>query len=147
MKKIGEYTVRGVMDESTVVRLQLFDGKFTTGYRVTDFKVVSSSVASSSYNTAAKLSTEDVGSMPTSGTMINMEDSREIAWAFSNGATNGSSYIESIVDPDNMVIEDLYISGQNGGSSVSICYIVTMEKYSFSEWMGALSMVQNRSQG
>jgi hypothetical protein len=146
MKKLGEYTTRGVVPEGTVERIQLFDGKFDTGFKITGFEILSSSLASSGNSCAAKLSTEDVGAMPSSGRMINMEDNREIAWAVSAGATNGSAYVDSVVDPDNLVVEDLYISGQNGGSDIDICYMITMEKYEFDEWRGALAMVRNRSQ-
>ncbi len=41
MKKIGEYTTRGIITSSDTEshKIQLFDGRFDTGYRVTSFKV------------------------------------------------------------------------------------------------------------
>jgi len=147
MKKIGQYTTRGIVSEGVVEKIQLNDGKFNTGYKVIDFKILSASLSSSGNSAAARLSTEDVGAMPSSGRMINMQDNREIAWAVTAGATNGSAYVDSVVDPDNLVIEDLYISGQNGGTNVAICFMITLEKYEFSDWRGALAMVRNRSQG
>ena len=40
MKKIGEYTARGIITSNNVEQIHLFDGKFTTGYRVTKFIMV-----------------------------------------------------------------------------------------------------------
>lgn len=146
MKKLGTYTVRGTVDEGVIRKIQLFDGKFTTGYKVIDFKIMSSSLASSSNNAVARLSTEEIDPMPSSGTMVNFEDNRQIAWAVTSGDTNGSDYIGGIVDPDHLIVEDLWLSGQNGGSSVPLCYLVTMEKYEFSDWKGALTMIRNNAQ-
>ena len=42
MKKIGEYTTRGRVDDQTVQRITLFDGRFDTGYRVVQFDVLPS---------------------------------------------------------------------------------------------------------
>ena len=147
MKKIGEYTVRGTIAEGVLDRIQLFDGKFSTGYKVVDFRIMSSSLASSSYNAAARLSTEEIDAMPSSGTMVNFDDNRQIGWAVTQGATNGSGFLGAILDPDHLIVEDLFISGQNGGSDIDICYLITMEKYEFSDWKGALTMVRNKSQG
>ena len=50
MKKIGEYTARGIVLETETEagepqKISLFDGKFTTGYRVTRFQVWGASVS------------------------------------------------------------------------------------------------------
>lgn len=146
MKKIGQYTTRGVIPEGVEERITLFDGKFKTGFRIVDFQIMSSQLGSSSNNACARLSTTSIGPMPASGVMVNFQDNRQIAWSTTAGATNGAAWLGSIVDPDNLVVEDLFISGQNGGTDINICYMITMEKYEFSDWRGALSMVRNKSQ-
>ena len=152
MKKVGEYTLRGTLEgESTTPiwdKILLFDGKFTTGYRIVEF-VVSAVNSSSAQDVTGKLATE-----PTAVTTIglgnywNWADNREIAWASANNVT--SSIREgsfSLTDPDNLVIEDLYVSVQNNaGSTEQVNYFIKMEKYEFSDSIGALAMVRNRSQ-
>ncbi len=152
MKSLGEYTVRGtVVGESTTPiwdKIQLFDGKFTTGYRVIEF-VIASQSSSSTQDVSAKLATE-----PTFSTTIGLgnywtwSDNREIAWCTANNPT--SSIREgsfSLVDPDNLVVEDLYISAQNNaGTGEEVNYFIRMEKFQFEEWRGALAMSRARSQ-
>ena len=38
MKKIGEYTVRGRLAAQETAKIQLFDGRFDTAYKIKDFK-------------------------------------------------------------------------------------------------------------
>ena len=146
MKKIGEYTTRGILPEGTEERITLFDGKFKTGYRITEFTIWANDVSSSGNDCVARLSTESLGAMSSSGDMMNAGDNRQIAWSGIQAGTAGFNNPGSIVDPDNMVIEDLFISGQSGGTSIKINYLIKMEKYEFSDWRGALAMVRNRSQ-
>ncbi len=146
MKKIGEYTTRGIVPEGEEEKITLFDGRFDTGYRVTDFVIWAGDTSSSGNDCVARLSTAALGAMPSSGDMMNAGDNRQIAWAGIQAGTAGFNNPASIVDPDNLVVEDLFLSGQSGGSSIQINYLIKMEKYEFSDWKGALSMVRNRSQ-
>ena len=145
MKKIGEYTARGQIEEGVEVKIQLFDGRFDTGYRVVDLRICSGDLGSTGDDASVRLSTASIGAMPSSGDMINFADNRQIAWCGVGGQSNGFENVSPIIDPDNMVVEDLYISGQHG-SSDPINYIIYMEKYDISEWQGALAMVRASSQ-
>lgn len=147
MKKIGEYTARGIFLEGTEQRIILFDGSFETGFRVTKFDIWSSELGSSANDCSGRLTTDSVGPMPTSGNQMDASDNRQIAWASVQGGSNGFGPISSIVDPDNMIVQDLYISGQHGGTSKEINYMITLEKYDITDWEGAYAMVRARSQG
>ena len=146
MKKIGEYTTRGQIPEGTIQRIQLFDGRFDTAYKVVDFRICSSDIGSSGDECTARLSTEDIGAMPSSGEkMIDFTDSRQIAWCSIAGNSNGFTDQTPIIDPDNLIVEDLYISGQHA-STHPINYIIYLEKYDITDWQGALAMVRNSAQ-
>tara|TARA_Y100001963_G_scaffold131927_1_gene189914 strand:+ start:607 stop:1053 length:447 start_codon:yes stop_codon:yes gene_type:complete len=147
MKKIGTHCVRGQLPEGVEERISLFDGKFTTGYRITDVRICSSDIGSSGDDAAVRISTESIGTMPASGeSMIDFSDNRQIAWCgYSSSGGNGFDNITPIIDPENMVIEDLYISGQHG-SVHPINYLIYLEKYEFVSWQGAAVMVGNKSQ-
>lgn len=149
MKKIGEYTTKGTtISDSTSHRIILDDGSFKTGYRVVEFVVAAHDMDNSSARVySAKLMTDDDTSI---GVNWNWDDNAEIAWAAFNydGNAPGSLNTFSQVDPDNLVIQDLFIRVEDGasGSGTKVNYFIRMEKYEITDWRGALSMVRNRSQ-
>ena len=144
MKKIGDYTVRGQLPKETTERITLFDGRFDTGYRVVGFQVAPENVATSADAYGKLATTETAGD----GDSWNWEDNEEIAWArysAAGGGTNGL-YAE-FIDPDNMIIEDLFIhAGSADAADSPLNYMIHMEKYDITDWQGALAMVRNRSQ-
>ena len=145
MKKISEYTVRGQIADNQVEKIILFDGRFDTGYRITSFTVFGTDPFDTASEVSARLSTEDLG-VPASPSIWDAGDNREIAWAsheIDNALGTGNSF--SVVDPDNMVVEDLYIWANNAAND-PINYLIKMEKYDITDWQGALTMVRNRSQ-
>ena len=121
-------------------RIQLFDGNFSTGYRILDFKV-SPNVPSASQEITAKLSTTPKSTV----TAWNWSDVEEVAWAFwaSDQATLSADY--SNIRDDSIIVEDLWISG--GGADGSVNYEILLEKLSISDYDGAINMVRNNSQG
>ena len=152
MKKVGTYTLRGRVSEldteaGTPQKIRLFDGRFDTGYKVINFKVWSSTFSNSTHpDMIAKLGTTD--NLRTSNVkFMNADDVREIAWAGSAGGTDVWTDTNSIVDPDNFIVEDLYVymrdafDASGGGN-----YMVTLEKYTSTSSMGALALVRNNAQ-
>ena len=152
MKKIGEYTVRGSIGDGVTAlpdgveeKIQLFDGRFDTGYRITGFVVGGGDMSDPDFT--ARLTTEP--GLPTGITDFwNWGDNRQVAWCGHNGSTDVMGVdINSVVDPDNMIIEDLYFSARFAAADTfRVNYMVTLEKYDISDWQGALTMVRNRSQ-
>lgn len=141
MKKVGVYTVRGKVAHGTTERITLFDGKFDTGYRVKEIHVLPNTYSATA-DAAIICHTED-----TSPGAPDFADNTQIAWASMAYDVNfGSPGGLNIVDPDNMIIEDLFITGYNNDSTRETNYLVVMEKYEFSDWQGAATMVRNRSQ-
>ena len=145
MKKVGGLTtVRGRMTaQVNGHRVQLWDGKFTTGFKVVDFRVAPPNPTSDN-EIAAKIFTT-----PTSRSVSSwfFNDSQEMAWCTWGAPTTGRSEIQTFVDPDNMFIEDIYMSNYTNGEGTKINYFITIQKYEFSEWMGALQMIRNLGQG
>ncbi len=148
MKKVGEYTIRGKIPplNSAGDRITLFDGKFTTGYRVTRVFCSAQDPTDATADCVIAVGTEP--DLAATG-VWDWSDQREIGWASSN-STNGAAATPDggMVDPDNLVVEDLYVYGRNddAGNSNEINYLIYLEKYEFSEWTGALAMVKNKSQ-
>ena len=147
MKKIanGRRVLMGQIDAGTYQgqenRLQLFDGSFETGYRIVDFKITPA-LPGTAYELIAKVSTEPKSSIG----FFNWDDTEEVAWATWNAPTNARFGESSFIREDTMIIEDLWISFYTTGEAIQCNYQITIEKYDLTDWEGALSMVQNRSQ-
>jgi len=120
-------------------RIMLFDGTFTTGYRILEFKVAAN-IPSAAQEITAKLSTNPKSTV----TEWDWSDVEEVAWAFwaSDQATLSADY--SNIRDDTIVVEDLWISA--GGADGSINYEILLEKVSISAHDGAINMIRNNSQ-
>jgi hypothetical protein len=146
MKKLGDYTTRGRVADTGYERLMLFDGRFDTGYRITKFRVFGDPNAETGVEGYGCLST-DIDPEMTDGGDWNFEANNQIAWATTTYSGSGATVSEwTLVDPDNLVIEDLYIYVREGGGAAGMNYYIEMEKYDITDWQGALTMVRNRSQ-
>jgi len=153
MKKIGAYTARGIVSEAQTEagdpqKIPLFDGSFKTGYRIIGFKVWASSYDSSSApDCIGKLSKEPSG-VKGAANFMRADDDNQIGWATSAGSSDGGlGFGDSIIDKDNLVVEDLYVYVRTTGTNTNaINYLIEMEKYSITDWQGALSMARDRAQ-
>jgi hypothetical protein len=141
MKKIGEYTARGQIPNQTTERIILFDGRFDTGYKVVSFKVFPDEPYTAAADVVGVLATVSVAATD----KWDLSDQRQIAWSSVDIRTGGFAAGGGDVDPDNFIVEDLYVHGKNGNSG-AINYIITMEKYDTTDWRGALALVRNSAQ-
>jgi hypothetical protein len=146
MKKIGEYTARGRVKTGTQEKLQIFDGRFDTGYRVVEFVVWGHDFSGSQTgDVLGRLMTES----NTNSSLVNFmdaADNTQIGWAGQSAAGGTWAAGEHVLDPDNMIIEDLYLMCVSANDTDDINYMIKMEKYDITDWQGALGMVRNRSQ-
>ena len=149
------YTARGIITEAeteagTPQLLNVYDGTFKTAYRVIEFHIWGSSYGSSTQpDCMGKLSKNAIGTTGQSNFM-RADDDNQIAWSWFGATTDsgGSSSQDSIIDPDNLIVEDLYIYGRsNSGATAAINYMVVMEKYAITEEQGALLMARDRADG
>lgn len=154
MKLIGQYTARGIVTEANTEngrpqKIPLFDGSFQTAYRVVGFHIWGANYGSSTQpDCLGKLSKNDDG-VTSTGEFMRADDGNQLAWAWFNATTDsGGDAMPSIIDPDNLVVEDLYVYARsNSGSTSTINYMVLLEKYEISDSVGALTMARDRAQG
>jgi hypothetical protein len=152
VKKIGERVIRGKMEfpgrdlvDEDEKRINVFTGDFTVGVRITKFQIVSGD--QSSTDGMGRLSTE--AEVP-AGILeyVDMSDTRQIAWASINGATDLTMVdMQDIVVRDNLVIEDLYFTWRGPTGVKSINYYIEADIYKLEPYQGSIAIVQNRSQG
>ena len=153
MRVVGKYTAKGRTTEGesesgTPCRINLFDGRFDTGYRVIEFQIWGSDYDSSTGpDCVGKLAT-DIGVTTAAADFMAADDNREIAWAGVAGSTDALNAPDfRAIDPDNLIVQDLYVFVRNANSDTSpVNYLIKLEKYEFTEWRGALAMVRNTSQ-
>ena len=110
--------------------------------------VIAAEQASSAQDCSGKLATEiTYTSTAGLGSHWDWDDNREIAWCSTqNFTTSIREGNFELVDPDNLVVEDLYVSLVSNAGPARVNYYIEMEKYDISDSQGALAMVRNRSQ-
>ena len=150
MKKVGTYVARGAVTSGSGTsgnRIPLSDGKYTTGYRVKSLKIsISSRDVLNNQVCSAMLSTQD-GKDPTEW---DWNDVEQIGWASCQADANSGSIVwtadDTVIDPNNMIIEDLYFYAYVYAYTIEINYMIELEKYEFKAWDGAALLVKNKSQ-
>ncbi len=143
MKKIGGlYTIRGSINASDAAtvpkRLFLFDGEFETGHKVVDFQIFND--GDTTTDAQGVLATADD---LTPITDWDFSDNQQIAWSQIHWWDFNNNSRSEVTDPDNMIVEDLYLYATN---SVRVNFIIRLQKYDLSDWEGAAAMVRNKSQ-
>ena len=152
MKKIGSYTARGLITPgSTSVgltkKINLFDGKFDTAYKITKFELLFADPDNTSNDVYGILITEDLYS-GTDAT-FDFAESRQLGWAsaanvYNEAGTPAQPF--NLIDRDNLVVEDLFVYARTGTTTAGINYYIEFDKYDISEGLGALTMVRNSAQ-
>jgi hypothetical protein len=143
MKKIGDlYTVKGKGLMNTIERIMLFDGSFSTAY-----KLVKAEIANTDPFAGEEISFKVKLEEGTVGSAWDWASNTQIAWAQANTPTNSRFGYKEYVDPDNLIVEDVFIDFGSATAGAEINYMLTFQKYDISDWQGALAMVRNRSQG
>lgn len=121
-------------------KIQLFDGRFDTAYKLISFKVAPAS-PTVSQELIGKLSTQPKSNVTT----WIWDDIEEVAWAHWGADKYQDDY--SNVRDEAMIVENLWISGYNETlDQSSINYEIILEKMKITAWDGASIMVRNQSQ-
>lgn len=136
-------TLRGQFVEGESKRLIVDDGRLTHGYRVVRFVAVGVPSASGS-NAYATLSLDYDSPIE-----WDFGDNRQIGWSSTNLPNlSGLDAPFSLIDPDHVIIMDLWIQGQVGGSggSALINYLIELETVDLTDDQAILSLIKERSQ-
>ena len=144
MKKIGMHVARGKVFDGETARVNLFDGDYSTGYKLIEVYCAGSSPSASNSDSWLTVATEEEAL----DAEWHWDDTRQIAWTGSHVTTFGGGYEPNmVVDPDNMIIEDVYVYGNTALSGTFVNYMLVFEKYKLDEFQGIVNMIQNSAQG
>ena len=123
-------------------RIHLFDGLFTTGYRIVEFEIAGD-LPLAADDVSSVISTEPISDLG----QWDWANVKQLAWSSALSFGAGSIFDHrSIIRPDNMVIEDLYINAYTTGEATEMNYKIVLEKFTFPAWDGAGILVENLSQ-
>jgi hypothetical protein len=149
-RPLGEtYVLKGkVPGDYSQHRIILFDGRFDTAWRVVQFIVAPEKIIDGSADLSAKLMTEKSEASQPAGEWL-WEDTREIGWAsWYNAGTRASTPYNAIIDPENLIIEDLYITSTISSDAPDnlVNYMIVLEKYKITQGQGTITYIKNRGQ-
>jgi len=149
-RPLGEtYVLKGkIPGDYSTHRIMLFDGRFDTAWRVTQFIIAPERILNGDADVAAKLGTEDWEATQPAGEWL-WEDPREIGWAtWQNFGVRRSGGYNAIIDPENLIIEDLFITCSIGTDAPDnlVNYMLVLEKYKITQSQGTITYIKNRGQ-
>jgi len=135
-------SLRGQFVEGTVKRLVVDDGRLNVGYKVTSFVVAGEPAVAGNDCWATLCLDYDAPQNWDWG------DNRQIGWAATHITASSLDAPFTVVDPDHIVVRDLYIQGRVGasGGTSTINYLITLEQVELSDDEVVLALIKERSQ-
>lgn len=137
-------TLRGQFVEGENKRLIVDDGRLNHGYKVVGFYVAGDGALSAANDVVATLSLDYDAPFT-----WNWGDNRQIGWASNNiDGLSGHNAPFSVIDPDHVVIMDLWIQGQTGsaGGTGVINYLIELQPVELTDDQAILALIKERSQ-
>jgi hypothetical protein len=139
-----------------LTQLVVDDGNFTDAWRVTKFYIAPDGVHDTSLgqlDAVAVLAThEEAIPNPLLPTVIqwNWDDRRQFAWTAIelNGDTTFGTWSEGVIDPQHIIVRDLYIglTAQFATSTRVWNYMIELERVKLSDDQAILAILQEESQ-
>lgn len=135
-------SLRGQVDAGSKRRIIVDDGMFTHGYKVLEFHIFGSDVSSGAIDCTGTLALDEDGALED----WNAGDNRQIAWAgFTQSTSYAPLFIKSIVDPNHIVLTDLFVSAFSNASA-PVNYLVVIEPITLTEPQGIMTLIKERAQ-
>lgn len=136
-------TLRGIADSGVTKRLIVDDGRLNHGYKVVRFEVFPVDVTSGASDCSGVLSLDFDG---TTQSWL-ADDNRQIAWSSVTMSTAFSVNNKTdIIDPDHIVIMDLWILAYTSATDARINYLIEIEPLTLSNDETILQLIKERSQ-
>lgn len=137
-------TLRGTVGNAETKRLIVDDGRLTHGYKVVRFEIFPVDVSSGAADCTGVLSLDYDGATEE----WHAFDNRQIGWASSSlGGPYSVTNKSEIIDPDHIVIQDLWIQAYSSvGANPRINYLIQLEPRNITENEAILSLIKERSQ-
>jgi hypothetical protein len=136
-------TLRGIAESGISKRLIVDDGRLNHGFRVVRFEIFPVDVTSGASDCSGVLALDYDGTTQE----WRADDNRQIAWSSTTMSTSYSVNNKTdVIDPDHVVIMDLYVQAYTNGSDTRINYLIEIEPVELSNDQAILSLIKERSQ-
>ena len=134
-------TLRGQLPSGELRRLIVDDGNFNRGFKVLEFHIWATSLTGSRDVQAVLGLDSDMAQS------FDASDNRQIGWASQQNNIGGQEGLGnfSLVDPDHVVIRDLYIANF-GPAGNTANYLVVLEPMDLTDDQAILQLIKERSQ-
>ena len=139
-------TLRGSVAGNNERRRLIVDvGRLNHGYKRIEFHILSSDPSQAAADAFGSLATE-----ASAATAVwNLSDNRQIGWAGQNIATGNSPANQfSLIDPDHVVLTDLFVCGSGGGGAAAdgYQYLVVLEKVELTDNQSVMTLIKEMAQ-
>jgi len=138
------HTLRGHLEgpvgpDPEVYRLVVDDGRLNHGYRIKSFTIWRNNIGSANDVQAILGTTEDCASGLGVTFAMNASDNSQLAWALWDGNTTQAQWGWSLVDPDHIVQQDMFIA-----ITAPTNYLIEMEAVELNEAATVLQLVKSK---
>lgn len=131
-------TLRGTVAAGDVKQLIQADGNLNQGYRVLAFYAwPTTATAASDWSLVLAMDYDSVSTMDAG-------DNRQIGWMFS-GSSAFNFDRAGVLDPEHIVIEDLYALNTSS-PSLTLNYLVVLQEMELSDVQSVTQLIKKRSQ-
>jgi len=144
-RKTGRFrTLRGSVTDRVWNRFLLDDQDSATAWRVIKFQIFPTNPTGAN-SCAGQLTTSS--SVDISGVLWNFADARVLACS----ATRDDGLYKvmpsfQVIDPDNLIVEDLWIYSDADGDQTHSNYLIILEQYYTSAWQQVFQRIRNMGQ-
>ena len=139
-------TLRGRVDANDERRrLIIDDGRVNHGFKIVAFHIISTNPGTSAADAYGSLATESDAAT----SVWNLDDNRQIAWAGQNiQGTAAPSNQFSLIDPDHVVITDLFVCGRGGTGATAegYQYLVELEPIELTDNQAVIQLIKESAQ-
>ena len=142
-RKLGTVlTMRGVaMSLVGNHKLNLFDGRYDTGFKLISFEVVPQNPQGDAQEASAMLfNRKQAGFL----TVWDFADVEQVGWSGWSIPTANRFGVWNRVDDETILVEDIFLAIYAPGEARKFNYIIKLQKYDITEWEGALSLVSRK---
>ena len=130
--------------------LILDDGRINVGYKIIDFHIYNSRMASETGSECFPVQAHLALSIePNANALPRASDNREIAWAAYQTNTQSGITTYALTDPDHIVVRDLQIvfpQVKNTNNVDDVNYYILMEEYEITDTEAIISIIKEESQ-
>ena len=138
-------TLRGRIAPGTAHRLIVDDGQFTQGVKVKRFLVFPANPSSGGDDSVfGTLALDELGAVA----RWEADDNRQIGWSSTNQSATGygAEAPFSYIDPDHVVVRDLWIITNSASGTDDVNFVVELEPVTISEDQAVLALLKEVSQ-